>query len=1155
MFNKRLLAMVPTAMRYILANVAFQWISLIANIVLMMAIGLFLYQTFSGNAGGPQLIEVLLLAAVVIAVRAICTTLAQSMSYKAASVAKKTMRQAVYDKLTRLGPAYAEKVPTSEAVQMSVEGVEQLEIYFGQYLPQLFYALLAPVTLFVCLAPWSLPAALVLFICVPLIPVSIMAIQRIARKVVRTYWGKYADLGGSFLENLQGLTTLKIYGADEARNKKMNEEAEGFRQATMRLLTMQLNSITVMDLLAYGGAAVGVIVVLVQFSNGAATLAAAFIIVFLSAEFFIPMRTLGSFFHTAMNGIAAAEKMFDLIDTPEPERGAERVDPANCSMVCRDLGYSYDGERTVLADVDFEAHQNHFTAIVGASGSGKSTLAGILSGRNAAYTGSVTIGGVDAKAISRDSLMETITTVSFSSYLFKGSVRSNLLMGAPGADDNELWDVLERCCLADFVKASGGLDMPLMEQAGNLSGGQRQRLALARALLHDAPIYIFDEATSNIDSESEQAIVTVIDELSHTKTVIMISHRLSAIKAADRIYAMADGCIAEAGTHDELLSHAGAYAHLWNEQARLETYAAPTTSVVVTSSASAATVPDAAPVIPAENAPRKKRSNVSIMVQLVKLVGPLLPFMVLAIVLGVAGFLAAIFLTTFGAFGIVDAAGIPKGIGFLAACILVAVCGIVRGPLRYGEQLCNHYIAFKLLALIRDKVFAALRRLAPAKLEGRDKGNLISIITSDIELLEVFYAHTISPIVIAIIVSLGMVVFIGAFSIVLAFVALAAYLVIGIVVPFVASRSSGSSGRAFRDQVGDMNTFVLDSLRGLRETLQYGFEKKRSLDLSRRTDELSGVEAKLKRKTGSFMAGTGALVLAFDVAMIALAVILVAHKTLDFASAFIVIMAFLSSFGPVIAVANLGSTLQQTFAAGARVLDVLDEEPQVEDVIDGVSLVFKGAEADHVDFAYGSEMILDDVSLTIEPGTVVNIAGKSGSGKSTFLKLLMRFWDVTNGTVKLSETDIRSITTTSLRTQESYMTQDTHLFKGTVRENIMLVKPNASQAELDEACRKAAILELIERLPQGFDTPVGELGDTLSGGERQRMGLARVFLYDAPFVLLDEPTSNLDSLNEAAVLSALEEGREGKTIVLVSHRVSTCRFADTVYSVERGRVS
>lgn len=1164
MFDKRLLSMVPGVARYILANVAFQWGALVANIALMMSFGWFLQRAFAGEATANAFFHVLAAAAIAIVVRAVCVYRSQSMGFEAARLAKRTMRQAVYDKLVRLGPSYAEQVSTSAAVQMSVEGCEQLEVYFGSYLPQLFYAIIAPVTLFAFLAPLSLPAAAVLLICVPLIPLSIMAVNRIARRTVRSYWRSYADLGGSFLENIQGLTTLKIYRADRARHERMNGEAEGFRQATMRLLSVQLNSITVMDLLAYGGAAAGIIVALFQFSGGAATLGSVFTIVFLSAEFFLPMRTLGSFFHTAMNGVAAAERMFDLLDIEEPRRGGVRIDPADCSIVCHSVGYSYDGHRRVLDEVDFSAPKGGLTAVVGASGSGKSTLAGILSGRNAAYTGSVTIGGIDVRDTARESLMRTAVTVSSSSYLFKGSVRSNLLMAGPDASDERLWDVLDRCRLGDFVREAGGLDYRLTEEAGNLSGGQRQRLALARALLRDASLYIFDEATSNVDVESERAIVEVIHGLAREKTVIVISHRLSTVRDADRIYALEDGRVAEAGTHDELLAAGGAYARLWNEQARLEVYACdgdedtavpgesePAAGALGGFGDAAAASSDPVPDDPSSS----RRSNFSIMRDLVKLVGPLAPYMVLAITLGVLGFLAAIFLTTFGAYGIAAAAGVPRGLGFAASCVLVAVCGVVRGPLRYGEQLCNHFIAFKLLAHIRDRVFAALRRLAPAKLEGRDKGNLVSLITSDVELLEVFYAHTISPIAIATIVSLVMVAFIGSFSAPLALIALVAYVVVGVVVPLTASRTSGSAGRLFRNRVGDMNSFVLDSLRGLRETLQYGCEGKRSAELAERTDDLATIEAGLKRRTGRFTALTGALVLAFDTVMLGAAFHLQSTGAIDFAGAFICTMALMSSFGPVIAVANLGSTLQQTLASGARVLDILEERPQVEEVSNGRDIDFSGAAVSQVGFSYGDERVLDDVTLSVDPGTVVAITGRSGSGKSTFLKLLMRFWDVTDGSIELSETDIRTINTSSLRANQSYMTQDTHLFVGTVRENLVLVKPDATDAELDEACRKASLLDLVERLPKGYDTPVGELGEALSGGERQRIGLARVFLYDAPFVLLDEPTSNLDSLNEAAILSALEAGRAGKTIVLVSHRVSTCHIADTVYSMERGRVS
>ena len=482
MFSKRLMGMVPAAVKHIVANVACQWAALVANIVIMIMIGLFVQGLVEGSVTPSQQLTLAGVGALAIVVRMAALSAAQRAGLEASLAAKRAVRRQVYDKLVRLGPAYSERVATSEAVQVSVEGCEQLESYFGQYVPQLFYAVIAPITLFACLAPLCLPAAVALLVCVPLIPASIVAVQKIAKRVMSTYWGAYTDLGGAFLENLQGLTTLKIYRADAARHQEMNREAERFRRATMKLLSMQLNSVTIMDVFAYGGAAVGVIAALLQLAAGQVPLFAAFAVVFLSAEFFIPMRTLGSFFHTAMNGMAVADKMFAILDAPEPAAGTRSIDPAHADIACRGVSYSYDGERTVLRDVDFDAPAGSFTGIVGESGSGKSTLAGVLCGRNAGFAGTVTIGGVPLPEASREALSSTVTVVPFASYLFKGTVRSNLLMARPSATDDELWAALGRCRIDGFVRASGGLDAPIAEQGGNLSGGQRQRLALALAL-------------------------------------------------------------------------------------------------------------------------------------------------------------------------------------------------------------------------------------------------------------------------------------------------------------------------------------------------------------------------------------------------------------------------------------------------------------------------------------------------------------------------------------------------------------------------------------------------------------------------------------------------------------------------------------------------
>lgn len=538
------------------------------------------------------------------------------------------------------------------------------------------------------------------------------------------------------------------------------------------------------------------------------------------------------------------------------------------------------------------------------------------------------------------------------------------------------------------------------------------------------------------------------------------------------------------------------------------------------------------------------------MMQLIGLVKPLTGFMILAIFMGLIGHLSATFITVLGGYAVLDLLGIDEPFGLQFIFIAVGIFALVRGLLRYAEQACNHYIAFKLLALIRDKVFAALRKLCPAKLEGRDKGDLIAVITSDIELLEVFYAHTISPAAIAFLYTILMCLFIGSFHWRLGMIALAAYLFVGICVPFVTSKLSGDTGMRFRTKSGALSSFVLDSLRGLSETLQYGQGEKRLFEMNAKTDALAQDEERMKRTAGRNMAVTNTIILIFDLSMLFASAWLYQSGSAGFSAVLIPTIALMSSFGPCVALANLGSTLQNTFAAGNRVLDILEEEPVVEEVSEKPEISFHGAAADRVTFSYGSETILDEVSVKIPEGTVVGISGKSGSGKSTLLKLFMRFWEVQKGTVSISGTDVGEINTVNLRDMESFVTQETHLFHDSIKNNLRIAKPDAADAEIETACRKASVHEFIMSLPQGYDTAVGELGDTLSGGERQRLGLARAFLHDAPFLLLDEPTSNLDSLNEAVILKSLDEEREGRTIVLVSHRQSTMRIADVIYSVE-----
>lgn len=551
----------------------------------------------------------------------------------------------------------------------------------------------------------------------------------------------------------------------------------------------------------------------------------------------------------------------------------------------------------------------------------------------------------------------------------------------------------------------------------------------------------------------------------------------------------------------------------------------------------------------------KKRSGFNVMMRLIGLVKPLAVYMMIAIIMGLIGNLCATFITIFGGYAILSATGGNSPLPLVALFICVVAFAVVRGGLRYAEQACNHFIAFKLLALIRDKVFKALRTLCPAKLEGRDKGDLISVITSDIELLEVFYAHTISPAAIWLLFTVIMSVFIGSYNLVSGLIALAAYIIVGIIVPVVISKLSGDSGIKFRTKSGELSSFVLESLRGLSETIQYGAGKNRLEKMNKMTDDLSGEEAEMKRMTGRNIAVTNSIILIFDLAMLFCGVALYNNGALGFDGVLITTIALFSSFGPSVALANLGSTLQNTFAAGNRVLDILDEKPAVAEITGCDDAAFGDVSVSDVSFSYGGETILQNISLTVPQNKVIGIVGKSGSGKSTLLKLLMRFWNVNNGDISVKGRSINNINTSQLRDMESYVTQETHLFHDSIKSNLKIAKLDATDEEIITACKKASVHDFIMTLPQGYDTPVGELGDTLSGGERQRIGVARAFLHDAPLMLLDEPTSNLDSLNEAVILRSLGEQSRGKTVVLVSHRQSTMRIADTVYSVEHGRMS
>ena len=572
MIKKRLIGLLKDSKKYIVQNVLWQWLGLLAQITAILAVGQFLDTAIFGTVTSREILTTGMVCAISIIIRMVSDKKASKASFLASADVKRVLREKIYEKLVRLGASYKEQISTSEVVQLSVEGVEQLETYFGRYLPQFFYSLLAPITLFAVLSFISWKASLVLLICVPLIPLSIVAVQKFAKRLLKKYWGSYTELGDSFLENLQGLTTLKIYQSDERKAKEMDEEAEKFRRITMKVLTMQLNSISVMDLVAYGGAAIGMIVVVREYIDGSLGFAGAFAILLLAAEFFIPLRLLGSFFHIAMNGMAASDKIFRLLDMPEREMGTEELSGEELDINFENISFSYEKERPILKDVSFHIPKGQFVSLVGESGCGKSTIASLILGRNRQYQGKILLGGMDLKNIKEKSLMEHITLVRHNSYLFKGTVEENLLMGNPNATQEQMIEVLKKVNLWEFLNGQEGLCTKLAEKGSNFSGGQCQRLCIARALLHNTEIYIFDEAASNIDVESEEIIMDLIRQLAETKTVLLISHRLANVKKSHCIYVLSEGKIVEKGTHRELMEQSGVYKEMYRTQKNLENY-------------------------------------------------------------------------------------------------------------------------------------------------------------------------------------------------------------------------------------------------------------------------------------------------------------------------------------------------------------------------------------------------------------------------------------------------------------------------------------------------------------------------------------------------------------------------------------------------------
>lgn len=1396
MFDKRLFSLAPGVGRLVAAKVLCQWVGLLANVVFVVTVVVMLSPALAVvesafdpmfSMGDSGLISRLfigfgyggfsaetyvgcVLAIVVCAVlRFLMMRAAAYFGAEAAERVKLALREQLFNKMLAIGPSYSQHISTADVVQSAGEGIEQIQSFFELFLPQLFYAILAPVTLFFIVAPINMPTAVTLLVCAPLIVLIVGMVAMRAARVFKKYWGKYTDMGSVFLDNVQGLETLKTFDADAHAAKKMGEQAEQFRVMTMNVLQIQLRSLTAMDVVAYGGAAAGVGVSIWQYASGAALpLAGVLLIVLLSADFFIPLRRLGSFFHVAMNGMTSTKRIFALLDTPIPAHGMQEMPEFGASDngvdVCfDDVSFRYvdvntdaaaavsvaadtavtadmetgktgqiggksgvvgagktgmskddDGSVVALHGVSFTARRGQVTAIVGPSGSGKSTAVELLSGNLSGYegcmwlqsgnTGNNSTQRYQINDLSIESLTREIAIVAAQSHLFAGTLRDNLLMAKPDATESELWQALEAAHISDFVRAqSQELDLAIEQGASNLSGGQKQRIAIARALLREPAVYIFDEATSSVDVESETLILqTILALADRGKTVIMVTHRMANAADADHVVVFEHGRVAEQGTHAELMRANGTYAKLFHAQQTVENIGLRNNATHSTSASHALKASDSAESVTqraemglqvsdsaeTDNQLTKNTAQLSdspesvtqraettsrmsdsaetdaqgaktgvrmsdstesdaktmptsrLIARLLKEVGPQRKYMIVACVCGTLGHLAATFLPVFGIAAAFAAVGSPVwNLSVPAALAAMAVCALIRGGMRYAEQFMNHNVAFRLLALFRAKAFAALRRLAPAKLAGKGKGDLIALVTADVELLEIFFAHTISPVVIAIVTTVVYALALLTLSLPLAATLIIAHLIIGVILPKLFASAVRGIGPELRKESSALDDEMLDDMRGIGEIIRFGQGDARLASIQRCTRSLWVKRVRLSVKNGDF-AGFGAvLVMLFTAiaAFLAMTLCTAVSTAADMSEGLMwmgsvgsnapaLVAAFVllaSSFGPTLALSALPANLTQTFASARRLSALMDEAPAV--VEQGSERPeYQGMTMRDVTFGYGSgarisgertpngrsehatgmsparpaeaqssgeqgagiasQPVLDHVSLDVSRQGILGIQGPSGRGKSTMLKLLMRYWDPDSGTISLSDVPLPQVDAGWRRRVQTMMGQETYLFDGTIRENLAIACNDADFSDsgsnsgsnfcsnsssnaggdsadssdsdlahdipdsvLREALAKASALELVDALPNGLDTQVGELGGRLSEGEKQRIGLARMFLRDADLVLFDEPTSRLDAYNESVILGSINDLAErGSAVVLVSHRDSTMRIADRI---------
>lgn len=1180
MVDKRLFSLVPGVRGLVVGKIICLWIGLVADIALAGTVTALVASLFpqtsvraalqSIGIAGPSGVMLIAIATLAIAVvRFLAHHFATRLGTEAAERVKLGLRSELYRKMLRLGPSYAQRARTADVVQLTGEGVDQIQSFFELFLPQLGFAILAPLTLFAAIAPLNMPTAVVLLVCAPLIIVIVGAIAMTTAKTFKKYWGKYTDMGSVFLDNLQGLETLKSFDADARAAEQMDRNAEDFRVMTMRVLQIQLRSLTAMDVVAYGGAAAGIGTALWQYVHQGHTafaasvpflhvfngptlgVAAVLFVIIMSVDFFLPLRQLGSYFHVAMNGMTSTKRIFALLDEPDRTYGDRQLPQGVLDVAVRGLGFTYaESARPALHDVTLTMPARSLTAIVGESGSGKSTLAALIVGELEGYDGALRIGNVELRDLSECALTSAVLIVGARSHLFAGTLRENLLMAHPGASENELRDALARAHVLDMVDTHAqGLDMRIEQDAANLSGGQRQRIAVARALLHDAPIMIFDEATSSVDAESERLIMRTVHELAERKTVILVTHRLADAVDASAIAVFDHGACVETGTHAELMAQDGQYATMFRAQASVEQVGQRARNRGIAYAPAPNTVEHNVKQPESVHTQRAPMTTFQLVRRLLGQVGDLRPLMVLACCFGTLGHLAATFLPVFGVMALCAAAERPVwGLSVGWAVAFMVVCALIRGAMRYCEQYMNHNLAFRLLALFRGQMFAALRRLAPAKLTGKGKGDLISMVTTDVELLEIFFAHTISPTVIALATTVVYAIALLFLSPWFAVLLVVAHLLLGVVVPAWFARALHGVGMRIRKQSAKLDDDVLDDMRGLEQIIRFGQGRVRLARIDRQSRALWGQRVELSARNGVFGGFDHVIIVLVTVCAALLAVFASRGDMTMVARNVTAMVLVISSFGPTLALSALPASLTQTFASARRLFALVDEEPAVEE-LGTLEPEYHGMRMEQVTFAYGARTpVLRDVTLDVPVSGILGLQGPSGRGKSTLLKLLMRYWDPQQGAVALSGDALPGVDAHTRRRLQTMMSQETYLFDGTIASNLRIANEQASDDELRAALRKASILPLIESLPQGMETPVGELGGRLSEGERQRIGLARMFLRHADLYLFDEPTSRLDALNEAYILQSINGLVEERAaaVVLVSHRESTMRIADEV---------